>query len=230
MANDPVALCETLNALGVQEVQLVAHKSFPDFVYNRKNIRELAAVFKDYQIKIAVYGCYIDPLTAEGQARFHEHIRYAKILEAGMIATESAVGITALQEDMRVYQELVSVFHRFSEDALAHDVRCAIETVAVHPICTPEKTAMLLNEVDGLCAILDPVNLTCVENDPARIEKTEQAIALYPERIAAIHWKDNCVDANDPAILFAKENPSVTVITEGITGTALGNTIQQLRK
>lgn len=230
VASDPTTLCEKLHALGVKEIQLVAHKSFPDFIYNKKNIRELAAVFKDHGIKVAVYGCYIDPLTPEEQARFHEHIRYAKILDAGVIATESAVGITSLQEDARVYRDLVSVFRRFSEDAQAHGVRCAIETVAVHPICSPEKTEMFLNDVGELYAILDPVNLMSSEHDSTRIEKTKRAIELYPERITAIHWKAPIVDASDPAICFAKENSNVTVITEGITGETLTTTIQQFRK
>ena len=77
------SLCSQLCALGVDEIQLVVHKSFPQFIYNRKHIETLAEAFQRSGIRIAVYGCYIDPLSDEGQARFHEHIRYAQLLNAG---------------------------------------------------------------------------------------------------------------------------------------------------
>ena len=93
-ADTPRALCEKLDTLGVHEIQLVAHKSFPGFAYSEETIRDLAASFQRHGVYVAVYGCYIDPLSDEGQARFHEHIRYAQILNAGCIATETALGIT----------------------------------------------------------------------------------------------------------------------------------------
>ena len=231
-AHTPQALCEKLEALGVQEIQLVAHRSFPDFVYSEETIRDLAEMFKRHGVHVAVYGCYIDPLSDEGQARFHAHIRYAQLLNAGCIATETALGITNAQNDEARYQALVPVFRRFADDAAAHNVRCAVETVWVHPLCSPEKTARLIADVvsDNLYAILDPVNLRESEVDPHRAEKTRRAVELYGGKILAVHWKDAQADANDPAIQFALKNENVTVITEGLTGETLKNTIQQLKQ
>ena len=208
------------------------HKSFPQFIYNRKHIETLAETFQNSGIHIAVYGCYIDPLSAEGQARFHEHIRYAQLLNAGCIATETALGVTNAQNDEARYQALVPVFRRFADDAAAHNVRCAVETVWVHPLCSPEKTARLIADVgsDNLYAILDPVNLLESDTDPHRAEKTRRAIELYGDKILAVHWKDARADANDPAIQFALGNENVTVITEGLTDETLKNTIQQLKQ
>lgn len=226
------SLCSQLCALEVNEIQLVVHKSFPQFIYNRKHIETLAETFQNSGIHIAVYGCYIDPLSAEGQARFHEHIRYAQLLNAGCIATETALGVTNVQNDEARYQALVPVFRRFADDAAAHNVRCAVETVWVHPLCSPEKTARLIADVgsDNLYAILDPVNLLESDTDPHRAEKTRRAIELYGDKILAVHWKDARADANDPAIQFALENENVTVITEGVTDETLKNTIQQLKQ
>lgn len=226
------SLCSQLCALGVDEIQLVVHKSFPQFIYNRKHIETLAEAFQRSGIRIAVYGCYIDPLSDEGQARFHEHIRYAQLLNAGCIATETALGITTAQNDEVRYQALVPVFRRFADDAAVHNVRCAVETVWVHPLCSPEKTARLIADVgsDNLYAILDPVNLLESDTDPHRAEKTRRAIARYGDKILAVHWKDAQADANDPAIQFALKNENVTVITEGLTGKILKNTIQQLKQ
>ena len=88
----------------------------------------------------------------------------------------------------------------------------------MHPLCSPEKTARLIADVgaDNLYAILDPVNLLESDADPRRAEKT--------------HWKDAQADANDPALQFALKNGNVTVITEGLTGETLKNTIQQLKQ
>ena len=225
-------LCSQLCALGVTKIQLVVHKSFPQFIYNRKRVEALAEVFNHYGIRIAVYGCYIDPLSDEGQARFHEHIRYAQLLNAGCIATETALGVTTAQNDEARYQALVPVFRRFADDSATHGVRCAVETVWVHPICSPEKTARLFADVgsDNLYAILDPVNLLENEADPHRAEKTQRAIELYGDKILAVHWKDAQADAADPAIQFACKNPAVTVITEGLTGERLSTVLSQLRR
>ena len=227
----PQALCEKLDVLGVHEIQIVAHKSFPGFAYSEEAIRDLAASFQRHGVHIAVYGCYIDPLSDEGQARFHEHIRYAQILNAGCIATETALGITTAQNDEARYQALVPVFRRFADDAAAHNVRCAVETVWVHPLCSPEKTARLIADAgsDNLYAILDPVNLLENEADPHRAEKTRRAIELYGDKILAVHWKDTQADANDPALQFARGNENVTVLTEGLTEAALSTVLTQLR-
>ena len=83
---------------------------------------------------------------------------------------------------------------------------------------------------DNLYAILDPVNLLENDADPRRAEKTRRAIELYGDRILAVHWKDAQADANDPALQFAHKNENITVITEGLTGETLKNTIQQLKQ
>ena len=142
------------------------------------------------------------------------------------------MGVTAAQNDEARYQALVPVFRRFADDASAHNVRCAVETVWVHPLCSPEKTAQLISDVgsDNLYAILDPVNLLESDADPRRAEKTRRAIELYGNKILAVHWKDAQANANDPAIQFALKNKNVTVITEGLIGGTLKNTIQQLKQ
>ena len=228
----PEELCRALEALGVGEIQLVAHKSFPGFVYSEESIRSLGACFRDHGIGVAVYGCYIDPLTEQGQARFLEHIRYARILKAGCIATETALGVTTAQNDAERYEKLVPVFRRFSREAEAQGVRCGVETVWAHPICTAEKTARLLADVgsDNLYAILDPVNLLEGEADLYRAEKTRRAVELYGDRILAIHWKDDRADAEDPALQFAAKKEEITVITEGLTGEKLKTVIGQMKQ
>ena len=83
---------------------------------------------------------------------------------------------------------------------------------------------------DNLYAILDPVNLLESDTDLHRVEKTRRAIELYGDKILAVHWKNAQANASDPALQFARKNGNVTVITEGLTGETLKNTIQQLKQ
>lgn len=227
-AHNPRDLCEKLLGLGVQEIQLVAHKSFPDFQYNEKTVKELASVFEECGIHVAIYGCYIDPLTHDGQQRFLEHIRYANILGAGAIATESAVGITNLQEDEKTYEALVPVFRFFAEEGKKQGVRVAVETVYVHPICTVEKTRKLLHDVQStnLYVILDPVNLMQTQDDPQLKQHVQDAVRSYGDRILAVHWKEDQFDPSD----FAEVLDHAVIITEGITGTKLEQIVQTINK
>lgn len=229
-ADSPQALCRALNQLHVSEIQLVAHKSFTNFRYSEAEILKLKQVFDQYEIHVAVYGCYIDPLTEEGRERFHTHIQYAKILNSGAIATESAVGSTQLQEDEAVYRSLVEVFRSFARDAEEQGVRFAVETVWAHPIHSPEKTRRLLEDVaaDNLYVILDPVNLTREPDDTWERSLSRQAVELYGNRILAVHWKKSALDLSHPAIVFASEKTDVTVITEGLTGDTLQSVIKEM--
>lgn len=226
-AESPEELCRKLAALDIHEIQLVAHKSFPDFQYHEANIQRLANIFAEHRIHVAVYGCYIDPLTPEGEKRFLTHIQYAKILNAGVIATESAVGATQQQENEEAYQRLVDVFRRFTEEGRRAGVRVAVETVHAHPICDPKKTKRLLDDVgaDNLFVILDPRNLLQDENDASMRNRTEEAIRLYGDRIAAVHWKDSSAAKDDPAVRFAAEHTETALITEGLTGELLADVL-----
>ena len=69
-------LCQKLCQLGLREIQLVAHKSFPDFPYGKEAVAKLAETLNHYGIRVAIYGCYVDPLAEAGKARFLEHIEY----------------------------------------------------------------------------------------------------------------------------------------------------------
>ena len=230
--HSPETLCRALHELGVAELQLVIPKSFPDFDFSDAALHALRETLERDQIHIAVYGCYIDPLSEVGRETFLRHISYARFLGAGCIATESAVGITDLQNDIKVYDSLVQTFSGFAAEAKKQKMNVAIETVWAHPICSPEKTAALLRDVsaENLNVILDPLNLTQRPDESLERELTAQALACYGERITAVHWKKTTIDENHPAIVFAKAHDAVTVITEGLTGDALRRAVAQMKE
>lgn len=230
-AHEPEVLCKKLNALKVSYIQLVIHKSFPEFRFTDGEVLSLKRVLDHYGIHVAVYGCYIDPLVQADREKFHRHIRYAKMLGAEVIATESAVGITQLQEDEAVYQKLVEVFRSFAIDAKEVGIPVAIETVWAHPIHSPEKTRRLLEDVgvENMRVILDPVNLSAAGDAQEEWVRSQRAVELYGDRIVAIHWKNSEIDQAHPALVFAAAHENVTVITEGITGENLSKVTDLLK-
>lgn len=222
-------LCQKLCQLGLQEIQLVAHKSFPNFPYSKEAITKLAQTLDRYGIRVAVYGCYVDPLTDAGKARFLEHIEYAKILNAGVIATESGVCLADPSKEAEDYGNLVEVFRQFTAHAASMGVNVAIETVSVHPISTPEKTKRLLEDVaaDNLFVILDPMNLNHCADDPKFYEHSQKAVDLYADRIVAVHWKQPEVLKDHPAIRFWKESGRAVLIAEGLMDQNLESFVAQ---
>ena len=115
--------------------------------------------------------------------------------------------------------------------AAAAGVRVAVETVSVHPICSPEKTWRLLDDVGSanLDVILDPVNLMHTEDDPNVNEYVKQTLRLYGDRVIAVHWKHPEAKRDDPALVFAARGEQTVVITEGLTDENLSKVIEQLK-
>lgn len=222
-------LCQKLCQLGLYEIQLVAHKSFPDFPYGKEAVTKLAETLKHYGIRVAIYGCYVDPLTEAGKARFLEHMEYAKILNAGVIATESGVCLADPNREAEDYTSLVEVFRQFTSHGASLGVNVAIETVFGHPICTPEKTKRLLTDVaaENLFVILDPVNLNHCENDPAFYAHSQKAVELYGDRIVAVHWKHPEIYEDHPAICFWQGSDRAVLIAEGLTDEKLEGFVKQ---
>lgn len=227
-AEDPKELCEKLLALPVREIQLVPHKSFPDFVYDYDHVEQLAQQLKKCGIHVAVYGCYIDPLSPGGRERFLRHIHFAAQFGADCIATESALqprsGLTEQEHEL-----LKGTFAQFARQARQCGLCAAVETVAIHPVATPQQTLELLRQVPGLRAILDAENLRGPH--PVRgADPALQALDLYGGCVAAVHWKSGDAMA-DPAILaWLKEHPQVPLVTEGICGSALTTFLDTIKE
>ena len=227
-AKTPEELCEKLHSLGVSEIQLVPHKSFPNFVYNKENILTLSKTLSQNGIHVAVYGRYIDPVTDEGIKTFIQHIEYAKILNADVIATESAVKPVEFPCDQRIYDALRESFQMFCSLGQKYHVKVAVETVQIHPVNTVQQTYELLKKVDcsNFGVILDPANLS-MENEDLQESYARQAIELYGKSILAVHWKKELVGSQHSVLNWLQNQDAVPLITEGITETSLRHIIPQ---
>lgn len=224
---DAESLCGALRELGVRDIQLAPHKSFPGFDYTEESVAALADVLRAHGVRVAVYGCYIDPAAPEGEARFLRHIRFAEMLGAQVIATETGVTVSDGSLSEETYARLVRAFRAFVREADGRPVTVAAEAVAVHPIATPDRMRRLLDDVPGLAAVFDPENLRMngtEGEDPAR-----RALSLYGGRVAAVHWKRRSAGEDAFVADWLEEHPEIPLITEELTGEDLRRVLDGFR-
>ena len=103
-----------VKAAGVTQIQLAMSKSISnyDFTpghYSAGFARHIRSLLEENGIHVAVLGCYINPVNPiESQrqaevARFIEHLKYARVIGADMVGTETG----RLDPDMAVDRKSV---------------------------------------------------------------------------------------------------------------------------
>ncbi len=167
----------------------------------------LKKLFMHYEQDIAVLGCYLnlaDPneeTMKKTYARYFANIRFAHILGAGVVGTETgAVNEKYVFEERNHSEEALDIFI----DRLKPVVRCAedfgvilaIEPVFKHIVCNPRRARIVLDEIgsENLKIIFDPVNLLDISNHTSRDEIFEEAIEILGDDIAMLHLKDYIVE------------------------------------
>ncbi len=181
----------------------------PGFAHYLKNL------FAESGIDIAVLGCYLnlanpnEESLKKNQARYLAHIRFASLLGAGVVGTETgAVNEAYRFEERNHSEEALRIFIKnlrpVVEYAEKMGVIFAIEPVFKHIVCNPKRAKQVLREIDSpnLQIIFDPVNLLDISNYQEREQIIREAIELLGEDIAVVHIKDFKVE-NDELISVA---------------------------
>ena len=193
---------------GVLQIQLAMGKSFSDFDssyghYSPGAAHMLRKELDKRGIHVAVLGCYINPTNPDESKReaeirrFIEHLKYAKILGADMVGTETG----RYDADFKVvpytytegnYQILLKSMRQIVKAAEKLGVTVGVEAVHDHTLYCPEIMRRFLEDMDSpnVEAILDPVNLISAENYQNQDEVIEKAFKLYADRISVLHIKD----------------------------------------
>jgi L-ribulose-5-phosphate 3-epimerase len=168
---------------------------------------EIGEAFRTRGVQIAVLGCYVNPIHPDPAARrsllglFKEHLRYARDFGNGLVALETGSinadysphaenhGEPAFQQSLASIAELVAEAEPFG-------VSVGIEAVASHVVSTPQKMRRMLDAIasPNLQVVFDPVNLLSLENVHEQERVIGESIALFGDRIAAIHAKDFVVE------------------------------------
>ncbi|MBR1584451.1 MAG: sugar phosphate isomerase/epimerase [Clostridia bacterium] len=158
-------------------------------------------------LECALLGCYQQLANPDAEALektlacYRAHIRFARMMGARMVGTETPWKNAALPQPVWESEDAFRLFI----DGLIPVVRCAEEEgviMAVEPvfcdiISTPERAERMLDAIhsDHLKIILDAVNLLSNEGalNPAPI--VEDALRRLGDRVALVHMKDFRLEA-----------------------------------
>ena len=159
--------------------------------------------FAKYDQDIAVLGCYLNLANPNPEsmkkiyARYEANIRFASLLGAGVVGTETGACNEAYkyepfshsQEALEIFIERLKPVIQYAEQM---GVIFAIEPVYKHIVCNPQRARYVLDAIHSpnLKIIFDPVNLLDVSNYENRDQIFEEAIELLGNEIAVLHLKD----------------------------------------
>ena len=163
----------------------------------------LKRIFAESQIDVAVLGCYLNLANPNEeslkkiQKRYMTHIRFASLLGAGVVGTETgAVNEAYKYEERNHSDEALQIFIKNLKPVVEYaekmGVIFAIEPVFKHIVCNPKRARQVLNEIasPNLQIIFDPVNLLDISNYQDREQIIHEAIDLLGQDIAMVHIKD----------------------------------------
>ena len=207
---------DTIKANDIHMVQLAFQKSIAGYDfgpghYSPGLAHMVADKLKERGIHVAILGCYINPTTPdeakrkESVARFIEHLKYAKILGADMVGTETG----RYSADFKVvpetyteecYQRLLLSMREIVAAAEKLGMTVGVEAVHDHTLYSPEMMKRFLDDIDSPAveAIMDPVNLISAENYTRQEEVIQRAIELYGDRVSVLHIKDFRMENGEP--------------------------------
>jgi sugar phosphate isomerase/epimerase len=169
--------------------------------------------FRRADLDVAVLGCYLN-LANPDQAKLHEiqekykaHIRFASLMGAGMVGTETGAPNTTYTYDKEAchskeaLETFITNLKPVVEYAEKMGVIVAIEPVYRHIVWNPKRAREVLDRIESpnLQIIFDPVNLLWTDNYEQRNEVFEEAMDLLEKDICMIHLKD-CVCEKDKIV------------------------------
>lgn len=169
----------------------------------------LKRIFAENQIDVAVLGCYLNLANPNEESlkkikqRYLTNIRFASILGAGVVGTETgAVNEKYVMEEANFTEEALEIFIQNLRPIVAYaekmGVIVAIEPVCRHIVSTPKRARKVLDAIasPNLQIIFDPVNLLETWNYEQRDEIIAEAIELLGKDVAVVHIKDFVIEGD----------------------------------
>lgn len=163
----------------------------------------LKKIFAENGLDVAVLGCYLNLANPNEESlkkithRYMAHIRFAALLGAGVVGTETGAPNEEYKFEERSHsEEALEIFIRnlrpVVEYAEKMGVIVAIEPVYKHIVYNPKRARQVLDAIGSpnLQIIFDPVNLLDIPNYKDRDAIIAEAIELLGDDIAMIHIKD----------------------------------------
>ena len=167
--------------------------------------------FRRADLDVAVLGCYLNlanPNQAQLKAtqdKYMAHIRFASLMGAGMVGTETGAPNETYSYDKEAchskeaLETFITNLRPVVDYAEKMGVIVAIEPVYRHIVWNPKRAREVLDRIESpnLQIIFDPVNLLWTENFDRRQEVFEEAIDLlekdFMNVLLSILLKCNCL-------------------------------------
>lgn len=204
-----------VNENKINLVQLAFKKSISDIDFSLGNYNPGLGYFikknlDKNDIHVAVLGCYINPTNPietkrqEAVNTFIEHLKYARMLGADMVGTETgrydpSLKIVPATYTEGCYQLLLKSMKEIVSAAEKLGVIVGVEGVATHTLYSPEMMQRFLRDIDSpnVEVILDAVNLLDINNYKEQEKVIDRAFEYYGDKISVLHVKDFKIEDNE---------------------------------
>lgn len=254
---------DAVKANNIDQIQLAFGKSIAGYNFDAGHYSPgfahmIAKKLKERDMHVAILGCYINPTNPDeakrkaAVAKFIEHLKYAKIIGADMVGTETgrySVDFKVVPETYteECYQLLLKSMREIVDAAEKLGVIVGVEAVHDHTLYSPEMMKRFLDDINSpnVEAILDPVNLISAKDVDNQEDVIGRALALYGDRITMMHVKDFVMENGEPKFahigdgLFhyeqvlawaKKEKPYITMLLENSKPERYHNDVRYLQK
>ncbi|MCQ4088700.1 sugar phosphate isomerase/epimerase [Saccharibacillus sp. JS10] len=193
---------------GFTSVQLALPKAIGDIDCSPEKLspglaNHIGEAFDREGVRIAILGCYIDPVHPDPDIRraeinrFKAHLRVARDFGCGMVGTETGSFLTYAESHPSNYIEhgwsvLRETVSELAEEAERWGIKLAIEPVAGHTLNSLELVRRLMEEVPSSTVglLFDACNLLNQERLPKQDEMMREAFETLADRMVLIHAKD----------------------------------------
>ena len=127
---------------------------------------------------------------------------------AKMVGSETAWGACTDEEKAARRPLMLDSIARITEEAARLNVVFAVESVDVHPLCTPELLRTVLDtaaDTQHCKVIFDPVNLFCAKDGQDKAYQTahwSRWLEVIGSQLGAVHVKDCRIEADGSKTLL----------------------------
>ncbi|NQX49164.1 sugar phosphate isomerase/epimerase [Paenibacillus tritici] len=255
-------LTAALQTYNIDFVQLALSKAIQDIDLSPGKLSPGLASYIGEQfdragIRIGVLGCYINPIHPDPAVRrveidrFKEHLRYARLFGAPMVATETGALTTFQEFDPYRYEELgwealKATVEELAEEAEKWGVFLGLEGVSTHTLSSPAKMRRILDEVpsSSIGVVFDPCNLIG-EEVHLQDEIVDSSFSLFGDRIILAHLKGIYQEgsrirhgAPGRGLFHTREflakleahKPMIDISLEDVTGLEIRDSLTELRR
>jgi sugar phosphate isomerase/epimerase len=168
-------------------------------------VHKIMAAFRAHEVRVAVLGCYINPLHSDPAVRkqslalFKEYLQWARGFDCGLVALESCApsGASASERSSkRLFAECAACLRDLTTEAERLGVSVGLEAVATHVISSPGRMRRMLDAVASprLRVVFDPVNLLTAANCHRQSALVRESLDLFGPQIEVVHVKDFVAD------------------------------------